>query len=94
MRSAINLRDIIVIIGLSIVFSQVSWWVLYTTKRAHQLVSSELIHSFEVAETTSFASLPSTLVLPLAAYLPFWMVTLLLIRIITNLEKRRSRILF
>ncbi len=90
MQKLLTLKDIIVIISLSIIFSQVSWWVLFTTKKAQDLLNPAIAQSLESAQTITIASLPSNLILPIIAYFPFWVVTFLLLHIFINLEKRRS----
>lgn len=93
MRALLSMRDAIIIVSLSIIFSQVSWWVLFTTKKAQTLLNPSIAHSLESAQTVTIASLPSNLILPLIAYFPFWAMTFTLLRIFINLEKRRNRII-
>src|SRR3989304_2124549 len=90
MRRLLTIKDVIFIISLSIIFSQVSWWVLYTTKKAQTLLNPTIAQSLESAKTVTIASLPSNLILPLIAYFPFWAMTFTVLRIFVNLEKRRS----
>lgn len=93
MRSLLTIRDVIIISSLSIVFSYVSWWTLFVTKKARVVVRHEIIQSLETTETTTITTLPSNLILPVIAYFPFWAVTFGLIRIFTNLDKRRSSLI-
>ncbi|MCH7951766.1 hypothetical protein IH980_03455 [Patescibacteria group bacterium] len=92
MRPLLTARDAIIIFSLSIVFSFVSWWMLFTTEKARVLVRHEIAESLETTETTTLTTLPSNVILPIIAYFPFWVMTFGLIRVFTNLEKRRSRI--
>src|SRR3989344_56650 len=89
MRRLLSLKDVIFIISLSIILSQISWWVLFTTKKAHTLLNPEIAQSLESAQTVTIASLPSNLILPLIAYFPFWSMAFTFLRIFINLEKRR-----
>lgn len=91
MRSILTIRDIILIISLSMVFSYVSWWVLFQTEKAQVVIREEIVESLEKTEETTITTLPSNIILPIIAYLPFWAVTFSLIRVFTNLEKRRTR---
>lgn len=92
MRWLLTIKDVIIIVALSLIFSQVSWWVLFTTKKAQELVRPELAQSVEQVETASISALPSTFILGMIAYFPFWAVTFSLIRVFINLEKHHSRV--
>jgi hypothetical protein len=93
MRRLLTIRDLIIIFSLSIVFSYVSWWTLLTTEKVKVVVREEIVESLEETESTTITTLPLSLILPIVTYLPFWFVTFSLIRIFTNLEKRRTRLI-
>jgi hypothetical protein len=93
MRRLLTIRDLIIIFSLSIVFSYVSWWTLLTTEKVKVIVREEIVESLEETESTTITTLPLSLILPIVTYLPFWFVTFSLIRIFTNLEKRRTRLI-
>lgn len=90
MHRLLSIKDAIFIVSLSIVFSYVSWWMLFTTQKAKKVVRQEIVESLEKTETTTLTTLPSNAILPIIAYFPFWSVTFGLIRLFVNLEKRRS----
>lgn len=90
MQRLFSIKDAVVIISLSIVFSYVSWWTLFTTERAKVVVRQDIAQSLEETEETTLTTLPSKAILPIIAYFPFWSVTFGLIRLFVNLEKRRS----
>jgi hypothetical protein len=90
MRRLFSLKDAVIIIALSIVFSYVSWWTLFTTEKAKQVVRQDISQSLEEGKDVSLTNLPSKVILPIIAYFPFWAITFGLIRVFTNLEKRRA----
>jgi hypothetical protein len=93
MRRLLTIRDLIIIFSLAIVFSYVSWWTLFTTEKVKVIVREEIVESLEETEKTTITTLPSNLLLPIITYLPFWVVTFGIIRIFTNLERRRTRLI-
>jgi hypothetical protein len=92
MRRILSIQDILVIILVSALFAQVSWWVLLTQQAARSLLREEIASSLEQGQQITISDLPATLMLPLITYMPFWLVTFTLVRIFSNLEKERNRI--
>lgn len=90
MRRLFSVKDAVIIFSLSIVFSYVSWWTLFTTEKAKEVVREEITQSMEETEETTLTNLPSKAILPIIAYFPFWSITFGIIRVFINLERRRS----
>ncbi len=91
MSKYLSFKDIILVICISALFSQVSWWVLLNTEKAKQQLHPQIALSIEQAGTPTIESLPSAFLLAFIAYMPFWLVTFTLIKLFANLERRRSR---
>lgn len=91
-RRILSVQDIFIIILISALFAEVSWWVLLTQQTARRLLRKEIADSLEQNQEVTLSSLPSTFMLPLMTYMPFWLVTFTLVRVFSNLEKERNRI--
>lgn len=89
----LSVLDAVIIVSASILFSEVSWWVLYSTKQVPKILNPQISQSLESAGTVTIGSLPSTLILPIVTYFPFWLMTFTVLKIIMNIEKRRRSLL-
>lgn len=89
----LNTKDLVIVISLSIIFSYVSWWALFSIQALQQskaVLRQDIAASLEETQTVTLTNLPSKIILPIIAYFPFWTITFGLIRLFINLERRRS----
>lgn len=86
----ISAKDIIVIILIAALFSQVSWWVLINTEKVKHELNPQISKTYQEAGTPSLSSIPHSILLAFIAYMPFWLVAFTIIRIFVNIEKHRS----
>lgn len=90
MHPILSKRIVIFIISLSIIFSQVSWWVLASWGKVDRYIRPEIQITLAQGRTVTISSLPAAIILPLTTYFPFWLVTFSLIHLFRNLEKNRK----
>jgi hypothetical protein len=91
MDKLVIFKNIIVIILLSALFSQVSWWVLLNTEKAKDKLDPQIQQTMTEAGEPSIENLPSAFWLAFIAYMPFWVVTFSIIKIFAELERKNSR---
>jgi type III secretory pathway component EscR len=91
MDKLILIKNIAVILLLSALFSQVSWWVLLNTEKAKLELDPNIQETMSQADVSTVSNLPSAFWLAFIAYMPFWVVTLTIIKVFAELERKRSR---
>src|SRR4030042_2676140 len=90
MDKLILIKNIAVILLLSALFSQVSWWVLLNTEKAKLELDPNIQETMEQADVSTVSNLLSAFWFALIAYMPFWVVTFTIIKIFAELERKRS----